>query len=246
MRIDPGIGFSPEHLPRVVPNNEKRLAVVVASGMVLKRSSWSKVEEMSAAVYERMPSARPKRAANLAGNLTKTSYRLLDVAPPEQKTCTHCAVLRQTEYYSCNHCASSGKILHAVMHYVTETPVPVRKIFSPAMPHDVKLSTSRVLAQIQSLPDCLLVNSDGGGRDSPYRSKREAPSFHGHLFGRAMSGAKKFLTRLERMPTAVQFEVRLFAWPILLFDSRATEWSGTLAMFLLPDGRACLTGSGSG
>lgn len=263
VRIDPALEIDGSILDQVEAEGARRRAAVVANGYVVRRAAWSKVEELAPTTLEglqRLGAAEPGASG------PERSYRRLGEEPARPQRCTHCSLYRGKMVCAacnmgsifahnaacfhcvdglvpCSFCDGRGKTWRAQVDYVTDKTVPLRHVFHPSLPEPSRRAVSRVLMQVTPLPDCLVLDLDRVQASSPYRDRRTGQHFHGYEFGRALDSAERLSVRLERLASVQRHEVRLYAWPMLIFDVRLPSYRGQLVLFELPDGRTCLTGA---
>ena len=222
--------------------DEQRLATVVVSVRGGFQESWSRREELSAELYERLTAIAPhSRRERVPVNFREIDRR----EPVRTITCSNCRI--RPGFGPCPHCSGVGVLLLQrpgnESSYVADCPdcedgfatctvcngskecieATVRYVnFKPFDANHIVTETMRdALGQAYpsdtDLPTELAFDVEGTSQ-SAYRGEHAsmARDFHGYAFGDAVKQARAFVRRVEAAPNFVIHELKTFALPYVL------------------------------
>lgn len=236
--------------------DEQRIATVVVSVRGGFQESWSRREELSTALYDKLSAIAPHSRRERV----PVNYREIDRREPVRTvTCTNCRIRPgfgpcprcsgvgvllvqrpgsdstdvqdcpecEDGFATCTVCGGSTECVEATVRYVNFKPFDANHVVTATL----REALAQAYPEGTDLPSELAFDV-AGTTQSAYRGEQgsTARDFHGYPFGDAVQQARAFVRRVEAAPNFVIHELRTFALPFVLatFTSSSRSYRAVL------------------
>lgn len=247
-------------LLRVEPTERRKLAAVVVTARLQRRSTTEIETEVPVTRAAQIPETLPERpddwsdrevdviAERLAARSGPCSF-----CPPTQRgfhLCGACGGLGSVTpddstvacvgcggsgRVACANCDGSGVSVRVRLQTIRDVSCELRYAYVPALPFTIEERLCQLLQPTADPPECLRFDMAPRRAGSAYRDVLEVdPVFEGHEFGDALARARTAIQRLADGDPILRQDVRAYAWPLLLLRWQGLGLDRTVAIVIRP------------